>query len=165
MNRFMVSLGLGSLILFSSTQFNPCARAEYPTSLRGSTTEMSRPVNWHTDLQSGWREAKSRNVPMVIFITTDSCIYCDAMKRDTWCNDSVANRLSKGFVAIHLNKHKNQQTLGRIEVTTYPTTILGTPNGKVIGHRLGYQPPTELHAFLGEAKTSVSANSSGKVLH
>lgn len=149
MKRFMVAVGFGSLlaVLASDT-----ARAEYPVSVVNGAPTMVPTVKWHEDLQSGWREAKRRNVPMLIYITADSCVYCDAMKRDTWCNPSVLSRMANDFVAIRLNKHRNQKTLSRINVTTYPTTLIGTPNGKVIGHRLGYQPAHEVHAFFGEAR-------------
>ena len=153
MNRLMVCLGLGSLLFLGTTRF---VSAEYPVSIQGASgSKMASMVTWHTDLQSGWREAKRRNVPMVIFITMEPCVYCDAMKRDTWCNQDVQNRMAGNFVAIRLNKMRNSDTLSRISVGTYPTTLLGTPNGKVVGHRLGYQPPDKLQAFLSEAKTLV----------
>ena len=157
MNRFMVSVGFGFLLVLLITFANP-ASAEFPVSIQGSAVNIGvqQPIVWHTDLQSGWREAKRRNVPMVIFITTESCIYCDAMKRDTWCNQSVRDRLSGKFVAIRLTKKLNQKTLSRIKVPTYPTTLFGTPNGKIIGHRAGYQPPAEMHGFLTEAESTVA---------
>ena len=131
--------------------------AEFPVSVQGTVApQMESAVTWHTDLQSGWREAKQRNLPMVIFITMDPCIYCDAMKRDTWCNKGILNRMKGKFVAIRLNKQNNSKTLKRIEVDTYPTTLLGTPNGKVVGHRIGYQPPAKVEEFLAEAKTLVA---------
>ncbi|QDT08516.1 hypothetical protein K239x_04550 [Planctomycetes bacterium K23_9] len=145
----MVLLGFGSCLLFFCAADS---HADMPVSIReqASTAEQT-PVAWHTSLQSGWREAKRRGVPMVIYITTQDCVYCDAMKQNTWCNQSVQQRLAGKFVAIRLNKLRNRQTLSRISVDTFPTTLLGTPNGKVIGHRVGYQPPEALQSFLAEA--------------
>lgn len=162
-NRFMVALGIGTLILGTSVQ------ADFPVSIQGEGSpqvgQMGQGIAWHTDLRSGWLEAKRRNLPMLIFITSDSCIYCDAMKKNTWCNPTVQNRLAGKFVAIKLHKNRNQETLSRIKVDTYPTTLMGLPKGKIIGHRLGYQPPDALQAFLSEAKTLVNSNMTANNVH
>ena len=90
---------------------------------------------------------------MVIFITTDRCRYCDAMKQDTWCNDSIRSRL-RDFVAIRLTPQRNSATLGRINVKMYPTTLMGVPEGKIVSHREGYQPPAAVHQLLTESESS-----------
>ncbi len=89
---------------------------------------------------------------MVIYITSDNCHYCDAMKRDTWCDESVRHRIAKGFIPIRLNARRNSATLGRIHVACYPTTLVGAPRGKIIGQRQGYQPPAALHGLLTESE-------------
>ncbi len=109
-------------------------------------------VVWHETLAAGWQESRSRNVPMVIYITSERCTYCDAMKRDTWCDETIRHRLAEGFVAIRLTARRNSATLSRIDVQTYPMTLVGVPEGKIIGHRNGYQPPAALHGLLTEAK-------------
>ncbi|EMI23052.1 hypothetical protein RMSM_00029 [Rhodopirellula maiorica SM1] len=108
-------------------------------------------MTWHRTLRAGWQEARRRNVPMVIYISTDHCVYCDAMKRDTWCDETVEQRVSQDFVAILLTPQENQATLGRIDVSAYPTTLIGVPEGKIVGHRTGYQPAAAVHQFLSEA--------------
>ena len=150
MNRFMVRVGMGILLVLAATNLT---LAEFPVSIQSQQAPaMGQPIAWHNNLQSGWREAKRRNLPMLIFITADECVYCDAMKRDTWCEPSVKSRMSDKFVAIKLTKNVNVETLRRIKVDMYPLTLMGTPNGKIIGHRKGYQPPSALHGFISETK-------------
>lgn len=147
-NRFMVWMGLGSLLVLFSISI---ASAEMPRYVTSSGVPESSVV-WHETLEAGWQESRRRDVPMVIYITTENCKYCDAMKRDTWCEQTVRQRLARGFVAIRLNPKRNSATLSRIDVQTYPTTLVGIPEGKIIGHRKGYQPPAALHGLLTEAK-------------
>ena len=151
MNRFMVSLGLGCVIL----AIMPVASspAEEPEMLTRSSADTPT-IRWHEDIQSGWRESRRRNVPMVIFITSEKCHYCDAMKKDTWCDSTVRSRIARDFVAIRLNPKRNSSTLSRIKVKMYPTTLIGVPQGKVVGHRLGYQPPEAMHQLLTESGRS-----------
>ncbi len=157
MKRIMVLMGLGSWMLLVSSA--PCS-AEFPVSFAHEsntsiTSHAATPptVKWHTDLRSGWRDSKRLGIPMVIFITMDNCTYCDAMKQTTWNSYAVQRRMAGKFVAIRLNPLRNRETLSRINIPAYPTTLLGTPNGKVIGHRIGYQPPAQLQMFLNEAPT------------
>lgn len=152
MNRFMVWMGFGSLLLLFSSL---CAtvRAEMPRYLTTSSASASPQITWHETLESGWKESRRRDVPMVIYITSEQCHYCDAMKRDTWCDESVRRRIAKGFVAIRLMPRRNSATLGRIDVKAYPTTLVGVPRGKIIGNRIGYQPPAALHGLLSESES------------
>lgn len=151
MNRFMVWMGFGSLLMpFCMTANSPLA-AEMPTYVSASGIAKA-PVVWHETLEDGWRESRRRGIPMVIYITSDRCSYCDAMKRNTWCDESIRHRLSREFVAIRLKRGRNSATLGRIDIQTYPTTLVGVPEGKIVSHRTGYQPPSALHGLLTEAK-------------
>ena len=147
-NRFVVWMGLGSLLILSSTSN---VSAEMPRYVTPSGVPASSVV-WHETLNAGWKESRRRGVPMVIYITSERCKYCDAMKRDTWCHESVRHRLARSFVAIRLTPRRNSATLSRIDVQTYPTTLVGIPEGKIISHRNGYQPPAALHGLLTEAK-------------
>ncbi len=152
-NRFMVLGGLGALAILTSLENRLLAEMPRSTGPVLATSTVTAPtIQWHEDLNSGWRESRRRNVPMVIFITSDHCSYCDAMKRDTWCDGSIRTRIAGGFVAIRLNPRRNAATLSRIRVKMYPTTLVGLPQGKVVGHRLGYRPPAALHQLLSDVK-------------
>ena len=89
---------------------------------------------------------------MVIYITSDGCKYCAAMKRDTWCDAKIREQLAAGFVAIRLTPRDNARVLNRIDVSTYPMTLIGAPQGKIIEHRVGYQPPRLMHKLLSKIK-------------
>jgi Thioredoxin-like len=145
-NRFMVGLGLGSLMLSAclvTTSF-----AEMPALVRSATTvQPADPIVWHESLESGWKESRRRGVPMVIYITSDNCHYCEAMKRDTWCDESIRQQLSE-FVAIRLTPNKNSETLDRIKLKMFPATLIGVPQGKIVDQHFGYQPPAQMHGIL-----------------
>ncbi len=137
----------------AAAQTRRATRCEAPTWGTLIKTSSDAPaILWHDDLESGWRESRRRDLPMVIFITSENCTYCDAMKRETWGNPSVRERIANGFVAIRLTPRKNAATLKRIDIKMFPMTLIGEPRGKVIGHRMGYQPPAALHQLLSEAK-------------
>ncbi|WDQ14801.1 thioredoxin family protein [Rhodopirellula sp. P2] len=106
---------------------------------------------WHDNFESGWAAARRSGRPMLIFITSEHCRFCDAMKQNTLSDAGIQSRLANGFVPIILRPDTNPEILSRIPVTTYPTTLLAIPRGKVIAHRVGYQPPDRFHELLGLA--------------
>jgi thioredoxin-related protein len=115
--------------------------ASYPS-------ESASSIVWHDDLDSGWRESKRTGRPMVIFITSAHCRYCDAMKAATWRDIGIKSRVGTEFIAVRLCPERNAKELSRIQVDVYPTTLVALPQGKVVDHRKGYQPPELLHALL-----------------
>ncbi len=110
-------------------------------------------IQWHDDLASGWQAAKATGRPMVIFITSSNCRYCDAMKQTTWIDREIRSRVSGGFVAIRLTPEHNSSELSRVNVQMYPTTIVALAQGKVIDHQAGFQPSAKLHHLLDRVQT------------
>lgn len=127
--------------------------------LASATAAGSGPVNeprWHEELESGWQASKETGRPMVIFITSKQCTFCDAMKENTLCDPTVRERLFRRFVPIQLRPDANNRVLSRIKVTTFPTILVAHPRGKVLAHRIGYQPVDRFHELLSEVTTGPS---------
>lgn len=138
-----LAVGLASSLVTLSVS------AETPLKSLGITSHAdSRHIVWHDDLDSGWRESRRTGRPMVIFITSSRCRYCDAMKQSTWQDLGIENRISNEFVAVRLSPEHNMKELSRIQVEVYPTTLVALPQGKVVDHRKGFQPPELLHSLL-----------------
>lgn len=162
MNRFMVAMGSGSLSIFIlSLALCEPSQAEMPeasqlvSSASGMNTSAAPLVTWHESMKSGWAESKRREVPMVIFITRGHCRFCDAMKIDTWCDESIGQELAADFVAIRLTPKQNAVELKRIKVTSFPTTLIGMPEGKIVDHKEGYQPVREIRSLLSKARSRI----------
>ncbi len=157
MNRIMVALGFGSVVLmFCGTMTSATAEQQHLV-VNSLTMPGDAEISWHDSLESGWQVSKATGRPMVIFITSDRCTYCDAMKMSTWCESSIRDRVGNGFVAIRLKQGRNEKSLSRVEVDVYPTTLIGSPEGKVVAKRLGFQPPGSLHQLLSEASNRILA--------
>ncbi len=105
---------------------------------------------WHDNFDEGWRESKRRGLPMVVFITSDNCVYCDAMKKDTWCNGEILGQLRQNFVAIQLKRDRDSELLSRIKVPSYPMTLVASPEGKVTDQRIVYQPPDQVRKLFSD---------------
>ena len=87
---------------------------------------------------------------MVIFVTSQNCHYCDAMKRDTWRDAGIRRRVANEFIAIELTLDRNAEALSRIGVKAFPMTLVGLPEGRIVSHRKGYQNAAALNDVLEE---------------
>lgn len=122
--------------------------AEMPSWVKpGETKEAS--MGWRDSLAEGWKDAKSTGLPMVIFITSENCIYCKAMEKKTWCSEQVREQIGGRFIPVRLIAGRNVKSLSKVSVDVYPTTLLATPEGDVVAHRKGFQPPERIRALLG----------------
>lgn len=139
----------------SSTPSVMATRIASATPVDGQNRVVAEPqIQWFDSLESGWKAARETGRPMVIFITSEHCAYCDAMKKNTLCESSVRDRLLERFIPIRLRPDSNAQVLSRVEVTAFPTTLVALPRGKVVAHRIGYQPVDQFHQFLSEVATA-----------
>lgn len=117
----------------------------------GSSFASATEPKWYDTLELGWNAARDTGRPMLILITSEHCPYCDVMKEVTLSDPTVRDRLLRRFIPIRLRPSSNARVLSRVEVTAFPTTLLAHPRGKVVAHRIGFQPVDQFHQFLNEA--------------
>lgn len=139
MNRFTLPVCAGIL-----------AFATAHGTLSSSAAAAEPTIAWQQDFASGWSLSKQTGRPMVIYITSDQCRYCDLMKRNTWSAPQIAKRISGSFVGIRLNPRDHADVLARIKVPAYPMTLVALPEGKVIDHVVGYRTPAELQSLMNK---------------
>ncbi len=139
MNRFTLSVCAGILVVAGTI------------SLPLSSLAAAEPViEWQHDFQAGWSLSKQTGRPMVIYITSDHCRYCELMKRDTWSMPQIVKRMSGRFIGIRLTPDEHAQVLSRIKVPAYPMTLVALPEGKVVDHVVGYRTAAELQLLLNK---------------
>jgi thioredoxin-related protein len=148
MKNVLVWVVLTSLIVSASDSLFAVSPSPMTASDSSGLRRPLAGIRWHRDFDQGWAEAKRSNRPLLIYITAPNCIYCEAMKRDTWCDQSIEAAVGQEFVAIQLSPEENANVISRIKVETYPMTLIGIPEGKIVAHRKGYQPPSEMKTLL-----------------
>lgn len=148
MNRVM-DWAIGGVILAVGSLISGNAIAQFP--LSGLGAGFKKQIFWHDNLDSGWRESQRTGRPMVIYITAAQCRYCDAMEQITWHDRAIETRVSEQFVAVQLSAERNARELNRIHVAMYPMTIVAVPQGKVVDHCKGFQPPELIIELLNRA--------------
>jgi thioredoxin-related protein len=111
----------------------------------------SAPVRWR-DWDAGLKEARDKNLPVLVDVYTDWCGWCKRMDRDVYSQPEVRDYLSRKFVTVKLDaeagdpaRYEDQDYTGRtlashFGITGYPTTIFLRASGDHLINAPGYIP-------------------------
>ena len=60
-------------------------------------------IAWHRDVRSAWLAAQKNNHPLLVFVTSENCLYCTQMKTRTYADRSVIGAVNQSFEAVALD--------------------------------------------------------------
>jgi thiol-disulfide isomerase/thioredoxin len=94
-------------------------------------------ITWAGSLNSGLKEAKAKNKPVMVDFYTDWCGWCKKLDRDTYADPEVAN-LAKKFVCVKVNGDKYSDLVSKYGVSGYPTILFLDAGGEKLDGIVGY---------------------------
>lgn len=109
---------------------------------------VAEPIPWQTDLKQAAREAARAKKPMLVRVTAGWCRPCKKMKATTFKNASVAARINGCFVPVSVDYETNPQFVKAVKVDSLPTTLIISPDLKVIKRITGFHTAAQLKAQL-----------------
>ena len=104
-------------------------------------------VPWHKDFQQAAQESIRSGKPMLVKFTAVWCGYCQKMKQ-SFADKSVAGHLNTCFVPVIIDADSNQRLVNTIGIEGLPTTVIISPDLKVLTKITGYKTPRELDRHL-----------------
>jgi hypothetical protein len=111
------------------------------------------PPTWRTDYATARMEAEKANLPLLVVVGTDQCMYCRKQETVTFADRQVSEFVAGRFVPLKLDGNKEAELARALQVTVYPTTVIAGPDGKVYAYLAGYQAPDQ---FLELSKKAVA---------
>ncbi|WP_269524474.1 thioredoxin family protein [Coraliomargarita parva] len=108
-------------------------------------------VEWMTDFKSAQAKAQSEGKPLLLdFTGSDWCGWCIRLKKEVFSQPEFAEYAESALVLVELDfprskplsdaeKEQNEALAKKYGIRGYPTIILLSPEGKLVG-RTGYQP-------------------------
>ena len=107
--------------------------------------------NWRTDADQAWLSAQQDQRLMLLFITTQNCLYCRKMEHDTFADRKVVWGIQQNCVPVTIAAEKNGALVKKLRVNTYPTTVIISPKSGVVDYIVGYLGPDEFSRRLDAA--------------
>jgi len=104
-------------------------------------------VNFSHDYENVLSESKKLNKLLFIDFETTWCGPCKTMDRFVYNSDAVVDAL-KDFLAVKIDGDENRDLVNKYDVKGYPTMIILSPRGKIIGRKTGYQSIKDIVKFV-----------------
>lgn len=108
-------------------------------------------VKWRNDYAAARAEATETGRPLLLDFGTDACFWCKKLDATTFRDPKVVKLLNERFIPVKIDGNKNPRLTAALNIDSFPTLILATPEGKVIHRHPGYADVAEFTAILNKA--------------
>ncbi len=85
---------------------------------------------------------------MLLFVTSSHCHFCTRMKNETFLDSRLAPVFPQLFETVAVHADQDQALVQKLGVRMFPTTILISPKGTLLGRLDGFVPPEQMSARL-----------------
>lgn len=111
---------------------------------------LSFPTTWHQSFEEASAVSRETGKPMLVnFTGSDWCSFCVKLKSEVFETAEFEKWGKQNVVLVEIDypkrspqspkiKAQNQELAKRFNITSYPTVLLMTAEGEVLGDRLGY---------------------------
>jgi uncharacterized protein YyaL (SSP411 family) len=114
------------------------------------------PVNWLPWGEEAFRQARERDVPILLSVGYSSCHWCHVMERESFENEAIAQVMNDHFVCIKVDREErpdvDQIYMSAVQTMTgqggWPMTVLLTHDGKPF-YGGTYYPPDDRYGRPG----------------
>ncbi len=127
-----------------------------PTLGAEATTQAPKPraLFQHASYPAAWKAAQESNRPILIFVSMPNCHYCVKMKKQVLRIPHVKQMVAESFETLHADRYANAKLISKLKIKWYPTTVLVSPNNKVLDVIEGY---AEVSPFKNRLQTGLAS--------
>lgn len=135
-------------VLAIASQFNV---ASFADDADAAAAAVETPSGWSTNFSESLDQAQKSHKLVLADFYTSWCGWCKQLDKTTFADPEFIQYLNEHYIPVKLDaedKGEGQRTAEKNDVSAYPTGLVFTPNGKVIGRIFGYAPAAQYKAKL-----------------
>jgi thioredoxin-related protein len=144
------------------TQFLAISLASIAFLLNEVTPAAAQDVRWRHDYSAARRESVETGKPLFVDFSTESCFWCKKLDAVTWRDPKIVKRLNEQFIPVKLDGEKETGLVKSLQIDGYPTLIVATAEGKVVGRHAGFLDAAQMTSLLGKAPPAVKSPAPAK---
>lgn len=111
------------------------------------------PISWRTEYSAARKEAEQANLPLLIVVGTERCMYCKKQETETFADVRTQEFVKGRLIPLKVDASREREFVKAMQLTLYPTTIIAGPDGRVYAYLAGFQPTDQ---FLEHAKKAIA---------
>ncbi len=108
-------------------------------------------VKWRHNYADALKESAETGKPILLDFGTDNCVYCRKLDATTFRDPRIVAMLNERFIPLKIDAHKEPRLTEAVAVESFPTLILASPEGKLLGRHIGYADVSKMTALLNKA--------------
>jgi hypothetical protein len=125
------------------TESSPDAHASDHSSgappVLSSTADLSeQPLFRFDNYPAAWTAAQQSNRPILVYVSMPNCPFCVKMLEQTYGKSAVEEMVKGSFETVCVDRSTNRDLVESLRVRWYPTTVLVSPNNKVLDKIEGF---------------------------
>jgi thioredoxin-related protein len=120
----------------------------------GVSTARADEIKWRRDYTAARREAEEKNRPLMLDFGTEHCFWCKRLETSTFQDPSVIALLNERFIPLKIDAEREATIAQSLHVQSYPTIIVGAPDGRILATIVGFKEPAEFIALMQKNVTS-----------
>lgn len=113
----------------------------------GSIAEAGE-IQWNKDFRKAAKQSAEQKKPMMVMVSAPWCGYCQQMLNTTFQDEKVVGHINECFVPVYLNADKNEKWVKQLQVDGLPTTLIISPEMKVVKRLSGYRTAGQLNGQI-----------------
>lgn len=139
-----------------------CCVSGFTLSAISCAAPPSRRIAWQTDFRQAARSSAQQGKPMLVMVTAPWCGYCRKMLSDTYVDGRVSALVQEGFLPVLVDQDANGRVAEALGAQALPTTLIISPDLKILSKVSGYQSASELLTRLGRFAPESTAIPAGR---
>ena len=133
------------------TRFLPCVIFLLATSCQFVIADEAEKISWNSDLSAALAESKRSGQPLLLFVKVDNCPYCLKMKHTSFLDNQVTKQIGQSYIAAQINAANYRQYIRDLGVQLFPSTVIISPDNKIVDRISGYLNAQALNRRLRSA--------------
>jgi thioredoxin-related protein len=113
-------------------------------------------VQWRNDYNAARKEADDKSRPLMLDFGTKNCFWCKKLDANTFHDPGVATLLNERFVPVKIDAEVESALAGSLHITSYPTLVMASPDGKILGVVVGFKEAPEFTEALQRVLAAVA---------
>lgn len=111
-------------------------------------------VNWRHDYSAARKEAAETGRPLLFDFGYEGCVWCRKLDATTFRDPRIVKMLNERFIPVKIDIEREPRLPQAMGIESYPTLILASAEGKVLGRQSGYADVSQLSALLAKAPSA-----------
>lgn len=120
------------------------------------TRALAQEVAWRHDYAAARKEATETGRPLLLDFGYDGCVWCRKLDATTFRDPTVAKALNQRVIPVKVDAQRDERVVRAMGIESYPTLVLASADGKILGKHVGYAEVGQVTALLAKMQ-AVSA--------